>query len=224
MVGAAGAAIGGRISLCRNRGSRRSYNITQALLLRLKQAGAIGLRPTKVRKAVTAGSLLQEVEREQVEFNLEHQPNRLPMHPIPWYLAALGAALSWGIHYPLVEHALRRISLVSVLLLTAVPIALLAALFHEQIGADIRTVAGLGWRDKLPILTLMLTSLAGTVLLFTAIGARNAAMAAVIEISYPLFVALFAWLLFRRVEVNASLVIGGLLVFSGVAIIILNNR
>ena len=29
------------------------------------------------------------------------------MH-IPWYIAALGAALTWGIYYPLVEMALKR--------------------------------------------------------------------------------------------------------------------
>jgi drug/metabolite transporter (DMT)-like permease len=37
------------------------------------------------------------------------------------------------------------------------------------------------------------------------------------------FVALFAWLLFREMHVNTSVIIGGLLVFAGVAMIIWNN-
>jgi hypothetical protein len=31
---------------------------------------------------------------------------------IPWYFAALGAALVWGMHYPLLGHALKKLSLV----------------------------------------------------------------------------------------------------------------
>jgi len=37
------------------------------------------------------------------------------------------------------------------------------------------------------------------------------------------FVAVFAWLLFREIHVNPSVIVGGLLVFAGVAIIIRNN-
>ena len=44
---------------------------------------------------------------------------------IPWYITALGAALIWGLHYPLVDFALKRISIYSVLLLTVLPVLLL---------------------------------------------------------------------------------------------------
>jgi drug/metabolite transporter (DMT)-like permease len=37
------------------------------------------------------------------------------------------------------------------------------------------------------------------------------------------FVALFAWLLFREIHVNASVIVGSLLVFAGVGMIIWNN-
>ena len=40
-------------------------------------------------------------------------------------LNALGAALIWGLHYPLVDFALKRISIYSVLLLTVLPVLLL---------------------------------------------------------------------------------------------------
>lgn len=32
------------------------------------------------------------------------------MH-IPWYVAAVGEAITWGVYYPLVDMALKRISL-----------------------------------------------------------------------------------------------------------------
>jgi len=45
---------------------------------------------------------------------------------ITWYVAALGTAVVWGIHYPLIDFALKRVSLMTVLLLTALPVLLLA--------------------------------------------------------------------------------------------------
>jgi len=142
---------------------------------------------------------------------------------LPWYIAALGAAVIWGVHYPLVDNALRKLSLVSVLVLTAVPLLLIAPFFYKTLAADYEVLKNLGWSGSAPILALALTSLAGSVLLFMSINSKNATLASVIEISYPLFVAVFAYVLFRHMHVNASIVLGGLLVFAGVAIIILNN-
>jgi drug/metabolite transporter (DMT)-like permease len=48
---------------------------------------------------------------------------------LPWYVAALGAAVTWGIYYPLVDMALKRISLYSVILLSMIPVLLLMPLF-----------------------------------------------------------------------------------------------
>ncbi len=143
---------------------------------------------------------------------------------IPWYLAALGAALVWGVHYPLIDNALKRVSLPAVLLLTAVPILLVVPFWFGTLADDWRTLGTIPWRERLPILAVALTSLTATVLLFVSIGGKNATLASLIEISYPVFVALFAWLLFREIQVNASVVIGGLLVFTGVVVIIWNNR
>lgn len=142
---------------------------------------------------------------------------------IPWYVTAIGAALVWGVHYPLVDHALKKISLVSVLLITALPIAMLALFFRRTLVADYAIWAALDTAPKIRVLALALTSLLGSVLLFLSIAGKNATLASLIEISYPVFVALFAWLLFREIHLNPSAVIGGLLVFAGVIMIIWNN-
>lgn len=141
----------------------------------------------------------------------------------PWYVTAIGAALVWGMHYPLVDHALKRLSLVSVLLLTALPIVVLALFFHRTLAADYVVWTTLDTGPRIRVLALALTSLLGSVLLFLSIAGKNATLASLIEISYPVFVALFAWLLFREIHVNASVIIGGLPVFAGVALIIWNN-
>ncbi len=141
----------------------------------------------------------------------------------PWYVTAIGAALVWGVHYPLVDHALKKLSLVSVLLLTALPMVVLAPLFHRTLAADYAVWTTLDTGPRVRVLALALTSLLGSVLLFLSIAGKNATLARLIEISYPVFVALFAWLLFRELHINTSVIIGGLLVFAGVAMIIWNN-
>lgn len=142
---------------------------------------------------------------------------------IPWYLAALGAAVVWGLHYPLVGFALKRISMVSVLVLLTLPVLLILPFVYRTVLHDVGVWRTLEWGERLLILSLSLTSLLGAVLLFLSIAGKNATLAALLEITYPLFVALFAWLLFREVHINASVVLGALLVFAGTALIIWQN-
>jgi drug/metabolite transporter (DMT)-like permease len=145
------------------------------------------------------------------------------MH-VPWYIPAIAAAVVWGLHYPLIEHALRRVSLPTVVLLTALPMALVALAFPARLAADWRTILELPAGERLLIGIVALTSLAGTVLLYLAVRGRNATLASLIEISYPAFVAGFAWLLFREWQLNAGVLLGAVLVFAGSALIIVNSR
>ena len=141
----------------------------------------------------------------------------------PWYLTAIGAALVWGIHYPLIDNALKRVSLVTVLLLTAVPVLAVTPFFARRLLEDYRLVLAMNWPERAPVLAIAGTSLLASVLLFLSIGSKNATLASLIEISYPIFVAVFAFALFRDVHVNGSVLLGGALVMAGVGIIILNN-
>lgn len=142
----------------------------------------------------------------------------------PWYVPAIAAAVVWGLHYPLIEHALRRVSLPTVVLLTALPMALVALAFPARLQEDWRAILQLPAGERALIAAVALTSLAGTVLLYLAVRGRNATLASLIEISYPAFVALFAWLLFRDWQLNGGVLLGAVLVFAGSAIIILNSR
>ena len=143
---------------------------------------------------------------------------------LPWYIPAIAAAVVWGLHYPLIEHALRRVSLTTVVLLTAAPMALVALAFPARLAEDWRALTALPPGERWLILAIALTSLAGTVLLYLAVRGRNATLASLIEISYPAFVAVFAWLLFREWQLNAGVLLGAGLVFTGTVLIILNSR
>jgi drug/metabolite transporter (DMT)-like permease len=142
---------------------------------------------------------------------------------IPWYIAALGAALIWGVHYPLVGFALQRISLFGVLMLTTIPMLLLIPFFAGELSADIQTFRGLPLSEQAMVSVLGFTSLAGAAFVYLAISSKNATLASLIEISYPVFVAFFSYLFFRHAHLNASAALGGLLVIAGAGLIIYNN-
>ena len=74
------------------------------------------------------------------------------------------------------------------------------------------------------IAAIGLTSLLGAVLLYISIAGKNATLASLIEITYPVFVAFFAYLIFRQIHLNTSVVVGGLMVIAGAGLIIYNNQ
>jgi drug/metabolite transporter (DMT)-like permease len=143
---------------------------------------------------------------------------------IPWYVAALGAAVVWGIHYPLIDFALKRISLMTVLLLTAIPVLLLVPCFRHVLVADARVLAQLGTGERWTVLSIAVSSLVATVLLFISIDRKNATLAGLIEITYPLVIIFFTWLLFREVNLNWTSAFGGLLIMAGAVIVIASSR
>ena len=143
---------------------------------------------------------------------------------LPWYIAALGAALVWGMHYPLIDFAMKRISVYSVLLLSVLPVFLVMPLFMRQLGEDVVTVVQLPVAERLLVLVVGITSTLGAMFVYLAIDSKNATLASLIEISYPIFVVLFAWLFFRQSHLNASVIIGGLMVLVGAGIVIYGNR
>ena len=142
----------------------------------------------------------------------------------PWYLAALGAAIVWGMHYPLIDFAMKRVSVYSVLLISVIPIFLLMPVFMRDIARDIDVYRTLPTMEQLIIAAVGITSTLGAVFLYMAVDSKNATLASLIEISYPVFVVLFAWLFFRQVHVNTSVITGGVLIIVGAGLIIYNNR
>jgi drug/metabolite transporter (DMT)-like permease len=67
-------------------------------------------------------------------------------------------------------------------------------------------------------------SAVGAFLTYAAMSAKNPTLASLIEISYPLFVVLFAWIFFREMQLNAVTLCGGLLVVAGVTVIFFGER
>ena len=144
-----------------------------------------------------------------------------------WMTYALSAAMLWGASYaasgPVLRSGMTPVvfyfcySLFGVI--TASGMLLFRGEAHQVISqiSDLRAYAG--WF----VFSLLAAALGG-VMTYMAIGEKNASLVALIEISYPLFVVLFTWLFFREIQLNVMTLAGAVLVISGIALILLNER
>lgn len=144
-----------------------------------------------------------------------------------WFIYAFSAAVIWGISYAASGRAIER-GIPPVLFFTlyaAVATVMgLAALLATRRLAMLLRIAQIAGDDLIWLVIAVVTSGLGALLIYLAIGEKNATIASLIEISYPLFVAFFAWLFFREVQFNLLTILGGLLILTGVAIVYLANR
>ena len=144
-----------------------------------------------------------------------------------WIVYALAASIFWGLSYAASGRVIERgMAPLTFFFYYAVFGALAGALALAAIGRigslaeDLRLLGP----DWVWFALALISSAAGTLLIYVAIGEKNATLASLIEISYPLFVALFAWLFFRQVHLNPMTLLGAGLILSGVAIVFLANR
>lgn len=144
-----------------------------------------------------------------------------------WIIYALSAAMLWGVSYAASGRVIERgLAPLSFFFSYAVFGAMAAAVVLGLSGKFVSLpgeVRGLG-TDLFWFVIAVVSSAAGTLLIYMAIGEKNATLASLIEISYPLFVALFAWAFFRDVQINLGTILGGAMILGGVAVVFLSNR
>lgn len=143
-----------------------------------------------------------------------------------WFLLALGAAIAWGIGYNFDEWLMKQGFTPAFLMVLHVIVSLPLYLYYsfmygnplkemENVFADPKTIMAL--------IAASITVVGGNFLILYSISEKNATLASMIEISYPFFVALFAWLFFKEVQFNWWTMAGGVLVFCGIGIILFKN-
>ncbi len=141
-----------------------------------------------------------------------------PMHG---YLLAVAAAVLWGLLYVLDERLLAGISIYRLYFLHSVAgVAVAGAVLLAQ-GESPTSLLRISFPGVGPglVLATMAVVVLACLAIFSSIQALGASRAAVLEISYPLFVAIFAWL-FHRHPVPWPVLLGGAFIFVGSAIIV----
>ena len=137
-----------------------------------------------------------------------------------WIVYALAAAIIWGISYAASGRVIERgiTPLVFFFLYTFFGAA--AAAIALVVSGKFRSLQN----DWIWLLVAVISSAAGGLLIYIAIGEKNATLASLIEISYPFFVALFAWVFFREIQFNWQTLVGGALILGGVAVVFFSER
>ena len=139
-----------------------------------------------------------------------------------WFIYALGAAILWGLQYATIEQLSKTIPTpLLTLAYTVVALTYLCVFvcFRLELGLDqFRNY----WTVKNLLLfgLVVLVGCASTILIFAAIAKGTATKASIIEITYPLFVALFAIVLYQEDTLNRQTLIDGLIVLLGVIVVL----
>lgn len=135
---------------------------------------------------------------------------------------AVSASLLWGLTYCLDERVLSSLSVYKLYFLHCVCGALIAGTVLVVQGNSTASLFRIDTTtSSLPLVGLtLLTATAAALSILGSIQLLGADKAAVLEISYPLFVALFSVLLFKG-QLQTPVVIGGIFIFIGSAIIVL---
>ena len=142
-----------------------------------------------------------------------------------WAIYAVGAAFVWGIHYNLM-HQLTKTNISPFTYYWIPTIACIVALpwIWNTLVTDFRTILEAPLPAKIAFGLITFTGATASMLMFMAIrSSGNPSMIGTIEVTYPLFVALIAYLLFQENQLNPSIMLGGALTMIGTAIIIYNN-
>lgn len=137
-------------------------------------------------------------------------------------ILAVVASILWGLTYCLDERVLASLSVFRLYFLHCVSGMLIAGvvlLVNGASPASLFTIDSATASRPLVALTLV-TATAAALSILGSIQLLGASKSAVLEISYPLFVALFSVLLFKG-QLQPAVVVGGVFIFIGSAIIVL---
>lgn len=143
-----------------------------------------------------------------------------------WFFYALGTAILWGGSYALSDRVMRHdVSPLFLMFISGLfyfGLSTVFVLFSGQIKNSFEMM----FNNKAIFVDIVIVSLCyvfGTLFIYMAINLKNASMANLVEISYPLFTIFFAYILMKEVQVNVGSVIGGILIFCGICVIYLKG-
>lgn len=143
-----------------------------------------------------------------------------------WILFAIGASVFWGLTYVFNEQVYKKISVLTSLALASLVIFIITlalSYFSNNLKPDLISIAS---SKKLLLFVVLgiIALLIAELFIGFSITAKNATLSGLIEISYPIFIALFSYILFKNTQLTTSVLIGGILIFAGIFIIYSFNK
>jgi len=134
---------------------------------------------------------------------------------------AFGAAALWGVHYVLLERAMTVASPITVFITPTILSLLIIPFVYETLVADYKALAASTYDVKISMGMIMFTGIIASLALYKSIQMSNASLASLIEIAYPIFVVIFAYIIFDQNQLTHwSNILGGLLILIGAALVV----
>ncbi len=139
-----------------------------------------------------------------------------------WMLLAFSASILWGLGYAMAEKVLDTGLHPSILMLATTcitfPLFIFIAFYLDQVKPGIALI-----QANPKILLMMLVNAAciviGGYMILCAVNMKNATLVNMIEITYPLFTAFFAYILLKEAQLNYWTALGALFIFIGMGVI-----
>ena len=140
-----------------------------------------------------------------------------------WTHFALAAAACWGVNYSVGERLIRSAGVPALLLANTVGGGTAILCYLAYRGTIGSTVSGLTRYDVAKMLVCAAMSATAVICAQTAIDLKNATLAGIIEMTYPLFTGIFAYMLFNDMQLTPKALLGALLVLSGAWVLSLSQ-
>lgn len=140
-----------------------------------------------------------------------------------WWMWALGSTIFWGLFYLFVGRLAPFLTPVSMYWLPNIVLVAMLPFTYKTIAADYTKLYYGSMDIKIIAGVTAGLSIVASIMFYKALGMHNATHASLIQISYPLFTGLFAYLLFQDNYFTPSTVLGGLLIMVGSGLIVYNN-
>lgn len=138
---------------------------------------------------------------------------------LSWFVLSMSAAIMWGLQYVLLQRSLETLSAPQALFIIwaigSVVLGFICYFNGELTGIVDKAKTVPLWAFGGMIFIGITANLA----ILKSVQMSNAALAAVIEISYPVFTVFFAWLLLGHQAFTWSFILGGSLIMIGSYII-----
>ena len=142
-----------------------------------------------------------------------------------WLFYALSAAVVWGLDYSLGERILKNKIAIGSLMTLQMGFGFIFFLvtgYRAQLIQDFTLI----FKDY-QLLVLILSAIGsfnlGNFLIFLSIREKNASIAGMIELSYPLFTAFFTYYLFHENQLNWGIAGGFFMILVGITVITLSS-
>lgn len=134
---------------------------------------------------------------------------------------ALLASIVWWLDYAITWKILEKVSyktIISLRYLIWVIFVIIFLIFYKDFWVDIKKIS----QDKnlsFMVITSVLLTLLWVTLINISISKTNATIASIIEISYPIFVVIATYILFKENHLKVSIIIWWILIFIWILII-----